>query len=131
MKRKRIYIIIAVLLIGAVFETTRLLLEHNKMVPSHSKDTETIMRTIRDAVELYRMEKGHLPYALREIFQNDIKHSDDHYLDGWGNALIYRKNAASKGNYELFSAGRDGMYETNDDLKIVFRIDGTSEENWN
>jgi hypothetical protein len=70
------------------------------------------MATLEKAVEYFIANEGRTPVDLKELSLRRLLAGDT--SDGWGRPLIYER--ISDSNFRLVSAGRDGKFDTNDDI---------------
>ncbi len=84
--------------------------------------TQKQLQNVNGAIEVYRGTHGRYPDSLVEL----VKPRDATRpvlgripRDGWGRALLYRHPSAHADvGYDLFSAGKDGIAVTADDIAI-------------
>ncbi|MEW5902121.1 MAG: hypothetical protein AB1715_11715 [Acidobacteriota bacterium] len=74
--------------------------------------TRTNLATLERAVDLFISTEGRTPADLKEILRARLLSGDA--SDGWGRALRYERTSETE--YRLLSAGKDGLFETADDL---------------
>jgi hypothetical protein len=74
--------------------------------------TRTNLATLEKAVDLFISTEGRTPADLKEILRSRLLSGDA--ADGWGRALRYER--ISETEYRLLSAGKDGLFETEDDI---------------
>ncbi len=76
-------------------------------------------------LDLYELDNGSYPEKLEDLWvnPNNVRNWRGPYvkkkkapLDPWGKPYIYRKGSGDN-PYELFSAGPDGIENTDDDIK--------------
>ncbi len=70
------------------------------------------LRGIERAVGIYRESFGRLPVHLE-----DLGEEPELLVDPWGRAYIYRLDAQAPSGYQLFSSGKDGVADTDDDIR--------------
>ena len=75
------------------------------------------MRAFKDAINMYQMNLGHLPPALKDLIkkptdERDKKKWDGPYIekeeipeDPWGESFVYKLTPGTKHPYELHSRG--------------------------
>ena len=80
------------------------------------KSTEAEIKLIAASISNYKGNIGSYPEDLGNVISNSPL-KKDWYTDSWGNPYKYSKTATG---YELISAGRDGSFDTMDDLKYKF-----------
>jgi hypothetical protein len=78
------------------------------------KTTRTNMTSLEKAIDLFIAQQGRVPNDLKEIqtFSRSI------YVDtdSWGNKIKYER--ISDASYRLTSAGKDKIFDTDDDIVI-------------
>ncbi len=65
-------------------------------------------------VQQYRNERGDLPEDLDAVELDDLRR-----MDPWGNAYSYRLLPRTEMGYDIVSAGKDGQFDTEDDLMLT------------
>ena len=80
-------------------------------------NTQIRLHYIREYLEMYRKDHGKYPSSLKAL----TDYTDDEMLiDKWGRPFRYIPKPDSQGrpnqSYELYSAGKDGLFNTEDDL---------------
>jgi Na+-transporting methylmalonyl-CoA/oxaloacetate decarboxylase gamma subunit len=78
------------------------------------KLTRTNMNTLKRAVDSYSATQGKLPNKLEDI--NLAVPMTTGKYDAWGKKIKYQK--ISELEFRLISAGRDGIFNTDDDIII-------------
>ncbi len=66
------------------------------------------------AIELYSLERGVLPNTLDDVLGGELRGFPEMKFDPWGNEYVYR---VDNNSYEVFSAGPDGVADTDDDIR--------------
>lgn len=79
---------------------------------------KTELSTIRSALELWHVKYQEYPGSLKDITQEGFV-SKKSLNDPWGNEYEYRVEYKNKKNtgYQLFSLGKDGIQDTEDDIQ--------------
>ncbi len=89
------------------------------LVTAKVKATETELYTLQSTLELYYLEYKKYPDTLQELVKEKFL-GDEALKDGFGNEYQYKpamENNQPNQTYILLSAGRDGTYNTDDDIK--------------
>jgi hypothetical protein len=87
------------------------------------KSTRANMATIATAIDMFEVDREHLPATLDELLPTDPKwqgtrgyvKTANSFVDGWGTKYQYH---VVTNQYELRSAGPDRTYGTGDDIVI-------------
>ncbi len=87
--------------------------------------TTSRLRQMHGALLEFRARQGQLPDSLELVCRRDarlceLKSADSWKLDGWGRPFGY---SHSDGEFDLRSAGADGLARTVDDMEISSRIE--------
>jgi general secretion pathway protein G len=81
---------------------------------------KTTMRSFKDAINMYQMNLGHLPPALKDLIkrptdERDKKKWEGPYIekdevpeDPWNNSFVYKITPGAKHPYDLYSRGPNG-----------------------
>jgi hypothetical protein len=78
------------------------------------KTTRTNMSSLEKAIDIFIAQNGRVPKDLREI--QTFSRSVYVDTDSWGNKIKYER--ISDENYRLISAGKDKIFDTDDDIVI-------------
>ena len=73
---------------------------------------QTDVRTIADAIKMYRATNGKAPESLEELVTKDDRgrsYLDDLPKDPWGNDYQYVNPGTHGGEYDLFTLGADNQ----------------------
>jgi len=92
-----------------------------------ARDTKamTDVRTIADAVRMFRTKNGKLPESLEAMATKDERgrsELEELPKDPWGNDYIMREGDRG-GEFEIISMGRDGQESTEDDISSKAKKD--------
>ena len=78
------------------------------------KTTRTNMSSLEKAIDIFIAQNGRVPNDLKEIqtFSRSV------YIDtdSWGNKMQYKRISDLK--YQLISAGKDKIFQTDDDIVV-------------
>lgn len=77
--------------------------------------TQTNLATLEKAINLYIGTEGRPPTDLKELSASRLLVGDA--SDGWGRPLKYER--LSDSNFRLISAGKDGKFNTDDDIALA------------
>lgn len=83
------------------------------LVPDPGDRTWIRLHGLRMIVREFVREHGRLPELLRELMPEPGTEWIDYRYDGWGNPIRYVRKGQ---DFELVSAGADGVFGTKDDL---------------
>jgi hypothetical protein len=78
------------------------------------KTTRTNLTSLERAIDLFIAQNGEVPKDLQEM--QSITRSVYMDTDSWGNKIKYER--ISDSSYRLISAGKDGTFDTDDDIII-------------
>jgi len=74
--------------------------------------TQVNMSTLEKAINLFTSTEGQTPADLKTLFAARLFSGDP--SDGWGRPIKYER--VSDSNFRLISAGKDGEFDTDDDI---------------
>ena len=80
------------------------------------KLTKVNMNTLQRAVNLYIASHGRTPRGLKELQVFRVVAAEKY--DGWGIEIRYER--LSDDNFRLISAGRDKIFDTQDDIVVDY-----------
>jgi len=93
---------------------------------AQERTTRASMETIKQQIEAYRLENKQLPQTLDDLVPGYLEPGKMH--DGWERDFFYMPTEpGSQHEYELLSAGKDGEFDTADDLSIWDGIEADQE----
>jgi hypothetical protein len=78
--------------------------------------TRANMATLEKAIEYFVANEGRTPADLKELSASRLLAGDA--SDGWSRPLKYVR--VSDSNFRLISAGRDGKFDTSDDIVVEY-----------
>ena len=117
-----VMLVLAILLILASFVGVSIIQTQGS---ANVKATQTQLSAIETILKLYYLDMGAYPTSLSDLRVapqggnvqkwNGPYSEKDIPADPWGNAYIYE---AASGGYRLFSAGQDGLQDTEDDIAV-------------
>jgi hypothetical protein len=76
--------------------------------------TQTNMATLDKAINLFIGTEGRTPADLKELAAARLLGGDT--SDAWGRSLKYER--LSDSNFRIVSAGKDGRFDTDDDITL-------------
>jgi hypothetical protein len=77
--------------------------------------TQTNMATLEKAINFFIGNESRTPTDLKELSASRLLMGDS--SDGWGRPLKYER--LSDSNFRLISAGKDGKFNTDDDIVLA------------
>ena len=77
-------------------------------------------RIARAVLRDYFAANGHYPVRLRDALDLEPSYPVSPYMDGWERPWLYQR---TEFDYELRSAGADGLPDTSDDIVFTSRAD--------
>lgn len=85
---------------------------------ARASTTQTNLRTIQNAIQLYKLQVNSLPARLQDLVERPKDEAGKKWpgklvegnitTDGWGNPLYYKVTTSGKHPYELYSYGENG-----------------------
>lgn len=84
------------------------------------KTTKATMSQYKQQLRIYATEKTSYPTTLNELVPNFIEpdNSGNAPLDGWKRQFYYQLTPGGAHEFDLISAGKDGEFETDDDINL-------------
>lgn len=80
------------------------------------RTTKTSMNVIKQQITAYQLEKNRAPDTLFDLVPDYLE--DNGLQDGWNRDFYYSPTPNGARAYSLVSAGKDGQFETEDDIDV-------------
>lgn len=80
------------------------------------RTTKTSMNVIKQQITAFQLEKNRVPDSLFSLVPEYLE--DNGLQDGWNRDFYYQPTPNANRAYSLVSAGKDGQFETDDDIDV-------------
>lgn len=84
------------------------------------KTTKATMSQYKQQLRIFATEKTNYPQSLNELVPDFIEpdNSGNAPVDGWKRPFYYQLTPGAAHEFDLISAGKDGEFETADDINL-------------
>lgn len=101
-----IMVVVVIISLLAVFATGTIIY---RMRTAETRIAKTQIRTLRDKVQMYYLDRRRYPDRLEELLAGESPYAEREELrDPWGNAFIYQRPGPGGRPFTIGSFGADG-----------------------